>query len=217
MTATSETAVVYLQHRINNMKTIFVTLAMLIAALLMFSCGGPSGANNTPVNNKAANSANTASAPDPAASEAEIRKLMDTAAAALAKNDADAMDKIYADNYMLVNIDGSVQNRSERLASLRSGDTKYSSFAYSEPNIRFTPAADEAVVIAKLSMKGTAKGKAIDGDYRVTQVYSKMKDGWKQITASAVKIEGGSAKPDDKKAAANTATAANSKSAADTH
>jgi ketosteroid isomerase-like protein len=47
----------------------------------------------------------------------------------------------------------------------------------------------------------TFNGKPTDGDYRVTQVYGKMPDGsWKQITAQATKIEGGSApaKADDK-------------------
>ena len=127
------------------------------------------------------------------------------------------MEKIYADNYMLVNIDGSVQTKAERLAALRSGDTKYSAFAYSEPNIRITPGGDEAVVIAKLAMKGTMKGKPQDGDYRVTQVYSKTKDGWKQISAQATKIEAATepAKTVDKKAEpANTAKPAANKPAA---
>ena len=83
---------------------------------------------------------------------------MDAGQAALSKNDADAMDKIYADNYTLVNTDGSVQTRAERLASLRSGEAKYTSFNYSEPNIRVNPEGNGAVVIAKISMKGTLKG-----------------------------------------------------------
>jgi len=130
---------------------------------------------------------------------------MDVAQTALAKNDADAMEKIYADNYMLVNLDGSVQTKAERLAALRSGDTKYTSFNYSEPNIRVKPDGTAAVVIARLTMKGTTKGKPMDGDYRVTQVYGKMPDGvWRQITAQATRIEGGAEPP---KASANTNTA----------
>ena len=195
------------------MNKFFLMLWVLIAAFWMISCGGPAG-NNAPANNKPANAANTATAADPKAAEAEVKKLMDAAAAALGKNDADAMAKIYADNYMLVNIDGSVQNKSERVAALRSGDVKYTSFAYSEPNIRIKPDGTGAIVIAKLSMKGTAKGKPIDGDYRVTQVYVKESDGtWKQVTAAATKIESGAAKPDDKKAGAtaNANSVANTK------
>jgi ketosteroid isomerase-like protein len=165
---------------------------MLAAALLMISCGG-SGGNNAPANNKPANAANTATAPvaDPKADEAEIRRIMADAAVALGKNDADAMAKIYADNYKLVNIDGSVQDRNARLEALRSGDVKYSAFSYSDADIRINPEGNGAIVIAKLAMKGTSKGKSIDGDYRVTQVYSKTKDGWKQVGAQATKIEAG--------------------------
>ena len=181
-------------------KLLVMMTALAFAALFSVSCGAPAGNNGaTNSSNKPANATNTAAAPagDSAAAEAEIKRLMDTAQAALAKNDADAMEKIYADNYMLVNLDGSVQTKAERLAALRSGDAKYTAFSYSEPSIRVSPGGDDAIVIAKLSMKGTMRGKPTDGDYRVTQVYSKMKDGnWKQITAQATRIEaaGGPAK-----------------------
>ncbi|HEV7699821.1 MAG TPA: nuclear transport factor 2 family protein [Pyrinomonadaceae bacterium] len=191
--------------------TILSLGTILFAAMLFIGCGAPAG-NNTAANNsnsnKAAANTATASAADTAAAEAEVKKLMDAAAAALAKNDADAMDKIYNDNYMLVNIDGSVQTKAERLAALRSGDAKYTAFSYSEPHIRVSPDGAAAIVIAKLSMKGMMRGKPTDGDYRVTQVYAKVKDGtWKQITAQATKIDGGSepAKADDKKTEAPAA------------
>ena len=178
-------------------KSVFI----LFAALLLGACGAPAG-NNTPATNstnstntnKAAANTATASAADMAAAETAVKKLMDDAAAALAKNDADAMDKIYNDNYMLVNIDGSVQTKAERLAALRSGAAKYTAFSYSEPNIRVKPDGSSAIVIAKLTMKGTLNGKPSDGEYRVTQVYGKVADGsWKQITAQATKIEGSAA------------------------
>jgi len=195
------------------MKKIFVGLMTLMVSSFLVACGdqGTNKPANAPANTGANNS--VAKPADNAANEADIRKLMDTAQAALGKNDAEAMDKIYAENYILVNVDGSVQTRAERLESLKSGETKYTSFAYSEPNIRINPEGTGAVVIAKLSMKGTAKGKPLDGDYRVTQVYSKTKDGWKQVSAQATKIEGSAAKADDKTKAANTKTEANKASA----
>jgi ketosteroid isomerase-like protein len=195
------------------MNKLFVMISIAMsAALLTASCGAPA-ANNTAGNgnaNKPANAANTttaAPAGDNSAAQAEVKKLMDAAEVALAKNDADAMEKIYSDNYMLVNIDGSVQNRAERLASLRSGDTKYSSFSYSEPTFRFNADGTAVIVIAKLSMKGTSKGKPMDGDYRITQVYRKMPEGWKQITAQATKIEGGGVELPKSPSNTNTNTA----------
>jgi len=187
------------------MRSTILAIIALAFSLAISGCNGSAANNSAAKPANATNTANTNSAAAPAdkaAVEAEIKKLMDAASAALAKNDADAMDKIYNDNYMLVNIDGSVQTKAERLASLRSGDAKYTAFSYSDVNIRVKPEGDAAVVIAKLTMKGTLKGKPTDGDYRVTQIYGKTPAGWKQISAQATKIEAASepAKADDKKA-----------------
>lgn len=190
------------------MRKTGLILTMLIAASFLLSSCGDMAANNAANKpaNVTANNANAA-AVNPAAAEAEIKKLMDAAQTALGKNDADAMDKIYADNYMLVNLDGSVSTRAERLASLRSGETKFESFVYSEPNIRVNAEGTGAVAVVRLAMKGMSKGKPMDGNYRVSQVYSKTKDGWKQVHASTTKIEGAAAAtPAANKAATNPKT-----------
>src|SRR6478672_10320639 len=160
---------------------ILIATTLCAAALILASCGEPA-ANNTASNNsnKGVNSAaaNAAGAPagDKASAEAEVRKIIDATQTALGKNDADAMEKIYSDNYMTVNQDGSVQNRAERLAALRSGDVKYDSFAFSDINIRVGRSAEGAITISKLTLKGSFKGKPMDGVYRVTGIYGKMQD-----------------------------------------
>src|SRR5438874_3193214 len=138
------------------MKQLVIVLITFAIAALSAACSQYDTGNNANRSVNSANTTNANSAANASTAEADIRKLMDTAQAALSKNDADAMEKIYADNYMLVNLDGSVQNKAERLAALRSGDVKYTSFTYSEPNIRIKPDGTGAIVIAKLSMKGTA-------------------------------------------------------------
>ena len=64
---------------------------------------------------------------------------------------------------MLVNLDGSVQNREERLNSMKSGDTKFDSFAYDEINVRSNPEGTGAVAIARATATGTNKGRKIEG------------------------------------------------------
>jgi len=185
------------------------TLTILMAgsvALFVAACGD-SGTNtvNKPAN--VASNANVATAPpvDTKAAEAEIRKLMDTTQAALTTKDAaDTMEKIYADSYSITNIDGTKQNKAERLASLRSGEVKYTAFAYKDASITFAPDGNTAYVTTKLSMKGTQKGKSIDGDYNAMQNYTKTKDGWKQISAGATKVQAG--KPVDGTAPPQKAT-----------
>lgn len=164
-------------------------IAACAAALFLSACNQPTAVNNAS-NANVANTSNTNTAANTAAAEAEIRKLMETAAAALSKNDADAMDKIYGENFMLVNLDGSVETRAQRLNSLRTGEAKYTAFSYDETNIRINPEGNGAVAIARANIKGTMRGKPIDAYYRVTQVYAKTKDGWKQVSAQATAITG---------------------------
>jgi ketosteroid isomerase-like protein len=166
--------------------------AMLAAALLAVSCEAPSSNNagNKPMNT--ANNAAPAPAANPAAVESEIKKLVTDTAAALAKNDVAALDRLYADNYMLVNLDGSVQNKTDRLASIKSGDTKFDSFAYDEVSVRSNPEGTGAVSIARATASGMNKGKKVEGSIRVTQVWSKTASGWKQVSGHATQIASGS-------------------------
>lgn len=177
---------------------------MTLGIASLFTACGDAGTNNKPAN--ASSNASTAASPvNLVAVENDVRKLIADLAAALAKNDADAVDKIYADNYTLVNVDGSVQTKAERLASLRSGEVKYSEFAFSDMTVRVNPEGTSAVSVAKATFKAVNKGKPLEGDFRVTGVWSKTKDGWRQVSAQATKIEAGAAKPDDKAKAANSA------------
>ncbi|MEO7659152.1 MAG: nuclear transport factor 2 family protein [Pyrinomonadaceae bacterium] len=169
------------------MKRIFFATMTLIIATFFMACEPAANTGNKPAN-APANNANAAPAVNTAAIEADIKKMVTDTAAALAKNDADALDKMYGDNYMLVNLDGSVQSKAERLASFRSGETKFESFAYDEITVRTNPEGTGAVVIARATAKGTNKGQAIGGTVRVTQVWSKTKDGWRQVSAQATQI-----------------------------
>ena len=192
------------------MRKIVLTVAMLIAASFMLtSCGAPAANNAANAGNKPANAANTATAPaaDKGAAEADLKKLLAGAAESLAKNDADALEKVYGEDYMLVDQEGKVQTRAERIGALKSGDVKFSAFAYSDTNIRFNPDFSGAVVITKATFKSTVKGKAVDGDFRVTQVWGKDKTGaWKMYSGQATPIIAAApAKADDKKADAPAA------------
>ncbi len=164
-------------------------MTLSIASIFMACEPAATGNANNKTANTAANSGNTAPAANPAAVEADIKKLVTETAAALAKNDANALDKMYADTYELVNLDGSVQNKADRLASIKSGDTKFDTFAYDETTVRTNPEGTGAVVITRATATGMNKGTKIDGaPVRVTQVWAKMKDGWRQVSGHATTI-----------------------------
>jgi|SRR5687768_16712108 len=182
----------------------FLFFAMLVLASLVMACDPAANTNSANKPTTAANNSATAPAANTAAVEADLKKLVTDTAAALAKNDVATLEKMYADNYMLVNLDGSVQNKTDRLASIRSGDTKFDSFAYDEVNIRSNPEGTGAVVIARATASGMNKGKKTDGTIRVTQVWSKTKDGWRQVSGHATQITAPSTAPASNTAAGNS-------------
>ena len=183
-------------------------LALSLAALLLMSCGEPA-ANNAA--NKPANAANNASvantAADPAALQAELKKMTTDMAASLAKNDVDAMEKIYGENYMFIGPDGAVATRAERIDAMKKGDTKYDSISYDDISVRTNPEGTGAIVISTATVKGKNMGKPIDGKFRVTHVWSKTKDGWRMVNGQTTAVTAAAAAKPDEKAPANTAAA----------
>ena len=181
------------------MKRIILSITTLIVAAFMFtSCGAPA-ANNAAANNSNKPAANTATAPaaDAAAIEADLKKLVTEYAASTSKNDIAAYEKATTDNFMFVGNDGAVYTKAQRVDSMKSGATKYDSLTYDDLNVRVNAEGNGAVVIGKATVKGTNMGKPIDETVRVTQIWSKTKDGWKMASLQATNI---TAKADDKKA-----------------
>jgi ketosteroid isomerase-like protein len=183
------------------MKKVIIGLSALALASFMIACGDSAAgnANYKPANAAIAN-ANTTAPVNPAAIEADIKKLVTDYAASTAKNDFAAFERTTADNFMFVSIDGAVQTKTDRVDSMKSGATKYETLTYDDVNVRVNPEGNSAIVIAKATVKGTNMGKPIDSTVRVTQVWSKMKDGWKMASLQATNLTAKDDKPkmDDK-------------------
>ncbi len=184
------------------MKRIILLITTLIAASFIFtSCGAPA-ANNANAGNKPANAANTATAPagDKGAVEAEIKKMMDEFAVALNKGDADALGKMYADDYTLIDQNGVVQTKAARIEAVKSGKMKMEGMKFEDLKIKTNPTGDGAVITGHVTGKTTMDGKSEDRNSMVTWVMGKMKDkGWQFVNAQITDIKGGPTKADEKK------------------
>ncbi|MEO6049771.1 MAG: nuclear transport factor 2 family protein [Pyrinomonadaceae bacterium] len=125
------------------MKRIILSCTILIAAALIFtSCGEPA-ANNANAGIKPANNTATAPAADKAAVEGEIKKMMDDFAAALNKGDVDALGKIYADDYTLIDQNGAVQTKATRIEAVKSGKMKMEGMKFDDLKIKTNRPATE--------------------------------------------------------------------------
>ena len=120
--------------------------------------------------------------------EQAVRQLLDELYLALGRNDVAALDRIYADNYTLVNESGVLTTKAPRLAAIRSGEMKFESASYDEVNIRLY--GNTAVATYRVMIKGQSKGQEIGGQLRVTSTLMKMKGRWQLVATQATRIGG---------------------------
>jgi ketosteroid isomerase-like protein len=120
--------------------------------------------------------------------EQAVRQVFDEVSAALERADTAALDRIYADDYTLVNESGVVTTKAPRLAALKSGELKYESVAFDEVNIRMY--GNTAVLTYRVTSKGQSKGQAIGGQFRATSTYVKIKGRWQLVAAQVTSITG---------------------------
>ncbi|MDQ3664976.1 MAG: nuclear transport factor 2 family protein [Acidobacteriota bacterium] len=120
--------------------------------------------------------------------EQAVRQLLDEISAALTRNDIAALDRIYADDYTLVNESGVLGTKAPRLAAIKSGELKYESVGFDEVNVRMY--GNTAVATYRVTSKGQSKGQDIGGQFRATSTYVKMKGRWQLVAAQVTRIIG---------------------------
>lgn len=119
--------------------------------------------------------------------EQAVRQTLDELYAALARNDASTLDRIYADDYTLINESGQLTTKAPRLAAIKSGEMKYESISFDAPSIRVH--GDTAVATYRATFKALSKGQQIGGQLYVTTTFVKTKSGWRLLAAQATNIK----------------------------
>lgn len=137
-------------------------MSRLIMAVALLLSGVPAFAAGTPV-----------CPADPA-----VLKALDTEyQAAVEKNDATAMDRLLADDFVLVNSKGEVYHKADLLTSARTANVKYEHQSDTRQTARFWNGT--AVVTALLWIKGVTGGTALDFDLWFSDVYVCTDKGWR--------------------------------------
>jgi uncharacterized protein (TIGR02246 family) len=128
----------------------------------------------------------TTSSPNP--DEESVRKIEDQFAAAYAKNDADTLTRLWADDYTFVNPAGQVLTKAQRLAMLRSGELKIESYSRDEESIRIY--GDTAVVTYRSTVHAQRNGNDISSQRRVITVLVKRDGRWQAVAQQSTTIKG---------------------------
>jgi ketosteroid isomerase-like protein len=115
-----------------------------------------------------------------AANDEKIIAALDTQYQAAVKvNDAATMDRILADDFILVTGSGKTYTKADLLKEARSGLVVYEHQEDTEQTVRIW--GDTAVVTAKLWEKGTDNGKPLDKTVWFSDTYVRTPSGWRYV------------------------------------
>jgi len=103
--------------------------------------------------------------------------------AAVKANDAATMDRILADDFVLVTGRGRTFNKADLLGEARSGKTTYEHQEELEQKVRVW--GDTAVVTALLWVKGSEEGKGFEYKLWFSDIYLRGPGGWRYVFGQA--------------------------------
>lgn len=102
---------------------------------------------------------------------------------AVEQNDLKTMARILADDFILVEGDGTVSTKADLLKDAAGGETKYEHQVDTDRTVRVW--GDTAVVTAKLWAKGLEDGKQVDYYMWFSDTYVRKADGWSYVFGQA--------------------------------
>ncbi|PWT92750.1 MAG: hypothetical protein C5B54_03020 [Acidobacteria bacterium] len=118
--------------------------------------------------------------------DAETVAALDTEfQSAVFKNDAETMDRILADDFVLVLGNGTVYNKSDLLNEARAKSITYEQQVEIDNSQKVRVWGDTAVVTAKLWIKGKSAEKSFDRKLWFSDTYVRTKDGWRYVFGQA--------------------------------
>jgi len=119
-------------------------------------------------------------------SDEEIVAALDTEfQSAVGRNDTETMDRILADDFVLVLGNGTVYTKSDLLKEAQSGSLIYEQQVEIDDSQTVRVWGDTAVVTAKLWVKGTNNGKPFNRKLWFSDTYVRTKNGWRYVFGQA--------------------------------
>jgi ketosteroid isomerase-like protein len=118
--------------------------------------------------------------------EEELNTLEKEWALAFVKNDAEAIGRYMADDWMVISPDGNVIDKATFLGLIKSGVLTHDQMEFAEVKVRVY--GDTAVVTSRATSKGKFQGVAFSELERSTDVLMKQKGQWKSVLTHLTRI-----------------------------
>ena len=133
--------------------------------------------------NSVARTTPTSQPANPEADKAEVRKFFDAHGAALVKADTATLEKMWADDLVLIDHDGTTLTKKQWMDLLSSGTEKIEE---ADPSANTTDVriyGNTAVAILKVTQKAILEGKPHNGRMTIGAVLVKGDRGWQMVLA----------------------------------
>jgi len=111
--------------------------------------------------------------------EEELLKLENEFARAVASNDADALDRLLADDWIIVEPDGGMIDKARFLGVIRSGALSHESMENTDLRVRAY--RNTALVTGLTTSKGKFMGQDFTSCERATDIFVKQADRWQCV------------------------------------
>lgn len=122
-----------------------------------------------------------------AVEEEALRKVAQELTRALSANNADALDKLYADRFVFMSDDNVPLPKKERLALLKSGGLHYDKIDMKVKDVKVM--GNVAILTFDILARGSMKGKKLDGHYVTTGNFEKQNGKWLEVSAISRKVQ----------------------------
>ena len=119
-------------------------------------------------------------------SDTAVRRVVERVAESFDRNDPALLDRLTTADYTFVTPTGSIQNKEERLAPMRSGALHYASAKYDEIVVHVY--GSTAVATARVIVRATMGKADASGTFRATLVMARIKDRWMVVASHASAI-----------------------------
>jgi uncharacterized protein (TIGR02246 family) len=122
-----------------------------------------------------------------ASADAELKAIEQQWLDAYMKSDAAFIKNLEADDYSIIESDGTVTTKAQDVKATTDKTFVLKSASMSDVKVRML-GDNYAVVTAMLKMSGTEDGKDFSGDYRGTDVFEKKNGKWMAVASQLTKV-----------------------------
>ena len=105
---------------------------------------------------------------------------------AVLDNNATAMERLLADDYVGISANGTIETKSQVIAQRKAATVRVTQFDMNDLKVRIY--GDTAVVTSLVDLRGANGERDISGRYRYTRVYNRRLGQWKIVSFEASRV-----------------------------